>query len=161
MTKVNRSWTIGFESLLLVLVGVGLLYARNWPAETALLPLSIGSSVFVLLLVMIFRDLKIAYADKSSPFSKGYESLREAISDNGLLPTKEMAYLVGFVLGIGLLGFYPSVFLYLLVSFRLKARMSLMLSFGVAILIAAILFLFFCVLVDSPPYLGALYEWLV
>ena len=142
MTKPMAN--LGFTFVLILILVAALLLAREWPAETALFPRAVG-------LLMLSR------AHAAEP---------DDMTTNQIDPTQlagaatMFAWLIGFGVGIWVLGFYASAFCFVFFFVRVRAQDPIVTSLGWASAITAVVYLLFTVIIQQPPYDGLILEWL-
>ncbi len=145
-----------FNAVVVLVLAAALYASLGWPRETALFPQTVGTLVLVLACVSLGREIYAARKrapgerpEAPAPDEEGTEDLDFFVKSVAMF-----AWLVGFGVGIWVLGFYGAAFVFLSLYIRFRAGITVPGSLMWAAGTVATIVLLFDVLLGVDLYRG-------
>ena len=135
-----------FASLVIVVMGVAIFFATEFPFRGAIYPWVAGGFTLVMALLFVVTELRGAGGEEQSGTDGGAVDI-EADRDipasvRARKATKQLAWLLGLYLAIWLLGFKLAVVVYLAAYIGIEARSKWFSILGLTALLVFVLFMF-------------------
>jgi tripartite tricarboxylate transporter TctB family protein len=140
----------------MLLAGYGIFAATGWPWKAALFPLAIGIPLFCLAAVEALWTLFGSAETGRNEMEVGLTT--EAGASRRILVA--VAWMLGFLAAVVLLGFPIAVPLFLFLYLKLQGGEGWLLSIGITLAVTAVFYGLFDALLHLPFPAGWLFSWL-
>lgn len=157
--------SFAFQLFLIAALSYMTLEAYSWPSETKLFPYAVSRLTLLLTIIVFitnaYKAIRAhgAHLREAAGPEEGESALPSVEFSFVARAVREFAWIFGFGAAIGIAGFYPAVFLFLLGYFAVRARMSALRALIWAALSTGCIFLVFYEVLSVRPYLGLFGRW--